>query len=159
MEPFSVEVKITKKEFILFFLFKSLLNPIMIMGVFVLSLLSIWAYVYSASYQSILDSATFKVGLFIVLLWPVFIVLRCLRIYKTNATLRYGVTYNIGDAGINGVTKGMNSNIEWRMIAKRVETMGYMLLYPNKRVVYIIPIKNLTQPQIESIRQKTPKKK
>ena len=158
MEPFTIKVHLTKKQYRVLIMKNMLTRPLVLVLLCIFSLMAI-----VNSLNLFIDSKA-EVGptllpFVYLILFPAIAYISAGRTYNNSPSLLYGITYTIDENGVNCVTEGINSTISWGAFIKAKEKFGYMLLYTSSFVAHIIPLSLLSLVQADFIRQKTAKKK
>ena len=80
--------------------------------------------------------------------------LRARKIYRANPGLQDAIRYRFSDDNVVVTGGDKESVFEWKDFGKVNQTSSFMLMYNYNRAAYFIRLKDLTQEQINFIKQK-----
>lgn len=161
MNNFSITTQLTQKEYCKLFLQLSykqrMYQIITIMGVLLL-ILSVIRFFVPTMLSNNVQWFLFCFSIYCLVLFPVIVWIRARKIYKTNPGLQDAICYHFSDNNIivNGGDK--ESRFEWKDFGKVNQTNSFLLMYNYNRAAYFIRLKDLTQEQINFIKQKVERK-
>ena len=94
----------------------------------------------------------FLFGLFIVILIPYSVYRAAKANYKSNKRLQERITYEFTNEGMQTIGESFNSQSNWIQTFKIEEIKSWFLIYQSKQIANFIPKKDLSDEQVESLR-------
>lgn len=156
MEPFTINVNISLKEFTIIN-FQQLFKRPAIIIIYLFLTISIVNKIVNRDDFS--DRATEVVFYSIyLLLIPALLIFNSKRVYNNSIAMLNGAIYTFSDEGFETATKGAEAKASWDHILYRKESAKYVFLFTSITNRHIIPKALLTAAQLSDIQQRTKKK-
>jgi len=157
MNIFSFTTQLTRQEYCKLFLHLSyrqrLYQIITLMGVLLL-ILSIVRFFVPSIIPSGVQWFLFCFSIYCLILFPIVVWLRAKRIYNANPGLQGAIYYRFTENNVSIKGGDKESVFAWNDFAGVRQTKIFLLLYNYNRAAYFIKLKDLTQEQIDFIKQK-----
>lgn len=75
------------------------------------------------------------------------------RIFKASKTLKNPINYTFSEEGFSYTAEGGKGETSWNNIHKVRELGAFILLYPSKYIINVIPKKSFTERQLQDFRK------
>lgn len=157
MEPFTINVNISLKEFTVISFGQSFRRPVFVLLMGYLLYLNYKALSVADSLNDLSGFELFFL-IYTVLIIPLIVVYNSRRVYNQSPTLRQETAYSFSDEGVATNSQGVESKTSWENIIYRKESAKYVFLFTSITSRHIIPKALLTAAQLSDIQQRTKKK-
>jgi hypothetical protein len=156
METFKITTHLTQREYIKLMFYRFFTKPVFLVMV---------SSVIMAVGFGVIGRGGFSVHnlfpLFVLygFLLPLAILFTSYRTYKKSNTLQHRIYYTISEENVHVELEGVNSTINWEIFLSREVKLGFLLLYTNHVMFYILPVRCFNKEQLAAVKAKVPKKR
>jgi hypothetical protein len=156
METFKITTLLSQKEYIKLMFYRFFTKPVFLVMV---------TSVIMAVGLGVIGRGGFSVRnllpLFVLygFLLPMAILFTSYRTYKKSNTLQHQITYTFSEDNLHVALDGVDSTINWEIFISRELKLGFLLLYTNHVMFYILPVRCFKKEQLMAVKAKVPKKK
>lgn len=148
MEPFVVFVILSEAEFARLIVARYLRSAFYLIVVFATIVLTLMAIFSNKNVSDFLFCSYLSLFCLPILSW-----VSAIRMHRSRPSSKHGMSYAISDENVYASTEGMSSFITWKNMLYMQEINGYLLLFPSRTNIYILPKKQLSVEQIEFIKR------